>query len=617
MSNPSLLSRADRGLRRGFRRLLRHVVQPPLQVVYSSTYSRGHASVPADPRRGERVLTFLEMEGLMCKACLRKPRPAAFETLRRVHTDDYLESLRHGESATKVVGTPLDDPELEALLDIQRAMVGGTNLATAIAAETRGVVANLGGGLHHAWADRGQGFCVFNDIACAIEARRSRGFGGRVLVVDLDLHHGDGTEGIFAEDPSVHTFSIHNRPWSNTAARESTNLALGSNVDDGTFLEVLRRELPPVFERFQPELVIYLTGADPAGDDTLGDWQLSDDALLVRDRFVFDLARGERKLPLVILLAGGYGPEAWRYNARFLGWIANQQKALEPPTTHQITISRFRHLARLVDPAELSGDSSEEDWSLSEEDLFGALGPSSRRTRFLGYYTRHGLEFAFERYGLLDQLRSRGFAHPTLDWNLDDESGETLRLFGDAERQELLMELRARKNRRTLPKYELLQVEWLLLQNPRQEFGGRRPKLPGQEHPGLGMLRDVVAMMIIACERLHLDGLAFVPAHYHLAATAHVVLPFLKPEDQVFFRHLRSCLKDLSLGEGTRRLAAGDVHRADTGETVQWHPMSMVLPVSEKLTAFFEDEAYQQRLTDAESRQPELVLSPKSGQKTA
>lgn len=116
-----------------------------------------------------------------------------------------------------------------------------------------------------------------------------------------------------------------------------------------------------------------------------------------------------------------------------------------------------------------------------------------------------------ERSGILDRLRDLGFAHPTLDFQLDDPAGQTLRIFGGPDRREQLTELRVLRDRRSVAGCELLAVEWLLMQNPRASFGPGRPQLPGQELPGLGMLYDVFAMLGVACERLHLDGLSFVP----------------------------------------------------------------------------------------------------------
>src|SRR5689334_19388966 len=197
-------------------------------------------------------------------------------------------------------------------------MVGGTLAATRLALDGPGIAVNLGGGLHHAFANRGERFCVYNDVAAAIAELRSRGIGSRVLVVDLDLHDGDGTRSIFSGDPSVHVFSIHNHTTA-PVTESSTVIELGDGVGDDAYLEAVRTHLPPVFGTFKPELVYYLAGTDPAADDQIGDWKITAGALLERDRFVLSCVnQGDPKIPLVIVLAGGYGMNAWRYSARFL-----------------------------------------------------------------------------------------------------------------------------------------------------------------------------------------------------------------------------------------------------------------------------------------------------------
>ena len=150
--------------------------------------------------------------------------------------------------------------EIEKTLDLQRLMAGGTIQAVRLAMRTGGIAVHLGGGFHHALPDAGAGFCVFNDVAIAIRRLRARGFLAPILVVDLDLHDGNGTRRIFAEDPSVHTFSIHNDHWGETDALASTAIALGGGVEDATYLAALRDALPPVVESLRPGLVIYVAG---------------------------------------------------------------------------------------------------------------------------------------------------------------------------------------------------------------------------------------------------------------------------------------------------------------------------------------------------------------------
>jgi acetoin utilization deacetylase AcuC-like enzyme len=582
-------------LRRSARRLRHRLGLAPFEVVYHEKYNAAFPDVPNDPLRAERILAFLAAEGLVLRRSVHRPAPVWLKALERVHGASYLDSIHDPRTLTSIMGSEIGEDLVDRLIDLQRLQTGGTLTAVRRARE-HGVAVNLAGGLHHAHAEVGGGFCIINDVAVAIAAERRRGFGGRVLVVDLDLHDGDGTRRIFAADPEVYTFSIHARHWGPTEAESSRSVELGSAVTDGAYLEAVERHLPEVFAAFRPRLVIYLAGCDPAHDDYLGDWRISSEAMLERDLRVFALARSDgRRIPLVVLLAGGYGPEAWRYTARFLSAVGRGGRPLEPPSTAAVTFERYRHLARLFDPAELSGAGTGDEFGLTEDDLLLPGWGPTKETRFLGFYTRHGIELVLERSGFLDRLRDLGFAHPALDFQLDDPGGQTLRIFGDPSHRELLTELKVLRDRRTVPGCELLSVEWLLMQNPRTRFGPGRPRLPGQEHPGLGMLYDVVAMLTAACERLHLDGLVFVPSEFHVAAYAKNHLAFFDPATRASFEALLELFGDTPLPEATVAVAAGRVVDADTGETFRWRPEPMILPLTDKLKRKMEEAAGEAR----------------------
>ena len=623
-----LISLGKHFRRLGWRLAQRLGASPVAELVYSGKYVLESPRIGpenrVDPRRAENVLTFLAGEGLVRRGLLHWPRPASFDQLCRVHTVDYLESLREPGSLTRVLGVRIPADDEDRFLDLQRAMVGGTLLATRTALETGGMAVNLGGGLHHAHAGRGGGFCVFNDVAVAVATFREHGFAGRVAVVDLDLHDGDGTRAIFARDPSVHTFSIHNRPWDEVDAVEDTAVALGDDVRDDAYLAALEERLPPVLDRFRPALVFYLAGCDPAADDALGNWRISAAGMLARDRFVVGRLRRLGDPPTVVTLAGGYGRNAWRYTARFLGWLLAAGREPEVPSSDEITLRRYRVLSQLLSPAELTGDGREDDFGLSEDELLGALAGAPREHRFLGYYSRHGMELALERLGLLQRLRDRGFDHPTLELDLDNPAGQTMRLVNEIDpagpsgpsgpstrgrsagrrpsRAELLAELRARRDRRSVPGFEMLRVEWLLLQNPRARFrAGQRP-LPGQEHPGLGLLRDVAAMIVLMSDRLGLDGVLFVPAHYHMAARAEEFLRYLEPEDAARYDAFRETLAGIPMPEATRAVDEGRVLDAATGEPVRWQPVPMLMAVSDRLKERLECDEYREKREAARER---------------
>ena len=598
-----------RTLRRGRRRLGEILGRSTVDFVHSRRYQLELPGVLHDPRRGEQILAFLDSAGLLGRRSLHAPSPATFRQLRRVHTDDYLDSLNLPGALTRIVGLTLSEELADRVLATQRFMAGGTIRAAALALRSRGLAVNLGGGLHHAFADQGERFCIYNDAAAAIAELRALGFDSRILVVDLDVHDGDGTRAIFARDSTVHTFSIHNRSSGDLDAVEATTVELGFGVDDATYLDAVRSRLPPVFAAFQPALVFYLAGADPAADDQIGDWKISAGGLLERDLFVLSCVRGgDRRLPLVITLAGGYGLNAWRYSARFFSCLLNGGQAIEPPSTEEALLTRYRRLARELEPHELTGEPRRtDDWGLTADDL-GAVGGLHGPRRFLGYYSPQGLELALERAGLLDRLRGLGFEPLTLEMDLDNPTGDTVRLYGDAARRELLIEARARIDRGTLPGLALLRIEWLLLQNPRAEFTADRPRLPGQSHPGLGISQDVVALLILACDRLQLDGLVFVPAHYHSASQGRKWLRFLAPRDEGVFRALREALHGLPLPEATRAVDEKRVVDARTGEPFVWRPMPMVMPVTDRLRSLVEGEEYERQVA-AEAERHDLRLT--------
>jgi acetoin utilization deacetylase AcuC-like enzyme len=575
-----------------------------VDFVYSRRYQLELPGATYDTSRGERVLTFLDSTGLLDPGSVHRPEPATFRTLRRVHSDEYLDSLNQPGALTAVVGYPIAEESADSILETQRAMVGGTLLALRLALASKAIAANLGGGLHHAFPDKGARFCVFNDVAVAVAELRAAGYPGRILIVDLDLHDGDGTRAAFAADPTVHTFSIHNQTDGSPDAVEATIVELQGSVQDAAYLEAVRSHLPGVLQRFQPNLVFYLAGCDPAADDQIGNWKITAEGMLERDRFVVSCVR---RLPLVIVLAGGYGLNAWRYSARFLSSLLNGGWPVEPPTTEEITLTRYRQLAREMAPHELTGDGGDgkagdgDDWGLTAEDLLPGMAAMHRPRRLLGYYSLQGMELALERAGLLDRLRSLGFSSPALEFDLDNPSGDTVRLYGDAARTELLIEGRVRIDRATVPDAALLRIEWLLMQNPRARFTAQRPRLPGQKHPGLGLLPDVMALLIVACERLQLDGLLFVPAHYNTASQGRKYLRLLEPADEAFLRALEKALHGTPLSEATHSVDQRRVVDGRTGRTVAWRNMPMVYPVTDRLRNRVTGEEYERQVAEAEA----------------
>ncbi|MBL8923012.1 MAG: histone deacetylase [Myxococcaceae bacterium] len=230
--------------------------------------------------------------------------PVSERDLLRVHTASYVRACFDGtldEAAQRRIGFPWSP----ALLTRSLASAGGTLAASRWAME-RGVAGNLAGGTHHAHADFGSGYCVFNDLAVAAATLLDEGRVERVLVVDLDVHQGDGTAAIFQREPRVFTFSMHgakNFPFRKQTSTRDVELPDG--CDDARYLALLDEHLPEVFEASAPSLVLYQAGVDALKEDTLGRLHLTHAGLRERDRRVFDLC-WSRAVPVVVTLGGGY-----------------------------------------------------------------------------------------------------------------------------------------------------------------------------------------------------------------------------------------------------------------------------------------------------------------------
>jgi acetoin utilization deacetylase AcuC-like enzyme len=232
------------------------------------------------------------------------PAAARDDEITRAHCPGYLERVATGTLSVReqrAIGFPWTPQMVE-----RSRRTSGATIAAARAALQDGTAANLAGGTHHAFRDRGEGFCVFNDSAIAARALQAEGLVERVLVIDCDVHQGNGTAAIFRDDPSVFTFSIHganNFPFAKEAGDLDIELADGTG--DREYLEALERGLDEALSHAAADLAIYLAGADPYHDDRLGRLALTKQGLLNRDRMVFE-ACVQAGLPVAVTMAGGY-----------------------------------------------------------------------------------------------------------------------------------------------------------------------------------------------------------------------------------------------------------------------------------------------------------------------
>jgi acetoin utilization deacetylase AcuC-like enzyme len=254
-------------------------------------------------RKFELVRDRLLAEGTLAPAEIVEPREAAVADVLLVHTEDYVTRLRAGALTQREVRR-LGLPWSKALVRRSFLAVAGT-IGAARFALADGVGANLAGGTHHAFPDHGEGFCVLNDVAVAVRVLRRDGLIRRAAIVDLDVHQGNGTAFIFADDREVFTFSMHGaKNYPLFKLRSSLDVELRDRTADAEYLDALARNLPRVFDH-RPDIVFYLAGADPFEGDKLGRLALTFAGLRARDEVVLRECEA-RGVPVATVMSGGY-----------------------------------------------------------------------------------------------------------------------------------------------------------------------------------------------------------------------------------------------------------------------------------------------------------------------
>lgn len=243
-------------------------------------------------------------EGTAAEESFVTPASATDEDVGLVHTADYVAKMQSGQFSVPELLT-LEIPFSVELREGMWLCAGGS-IETGRLALQFGVAMHLGGGFHHAFPDHGEGFCLINDVAIAIRALQEDKTIERVLVIDCDVHHGNGTAAIFANDPSVFTLSMHQeRNYPAWKPPSDLDLGLEDGVDDDHYVRLIERHLPEIVERHRPDLAYYLAGADPYREDQLGGLGLTIDGLRRRDETVFRILT-ETQVPVAVAPAGGY-----------------------------------------------------------------------------------------------------------------------------------------------------------------------------------------------------------------------------------------------------------------------------------------------------------------------
>ena len=291
-----------------------------IAVVYRSEYEISLGGIekahPFDVHKYGKIHKRLLKKRLLRRADTYESEQITPTDVLRIHTKAYIASLRSSETAAKFLEMPmiaaLPSSVLEnGILKPFRYATGGTLLAARLALKT-GAAVNIGGGFHHAKPHTGEGFCLFADIPIAIRALQGDKSITRALIVDVDVHQGNGTAVCLAGDKTTFTFSMHQRDiYPIPKEKSDLDVELESGTDDATFLKILGENLPKVFAAARPDIVFLVAGCDTLAGDPLASLKMTVEGLVKRDALVIDAAV-KRGVPIVMTLAGGYGKNAAR-----------------------------------------------------------------------------------------------------------------------------------------------------------------------------------------------------------------------------------------------------------------------------------------------------------------
>lgn len=482
-------------------------------------------------RRAQLVADWMLDVGLVGQ--LHAPERPGLEVLTTVHSAEWIDALTRPEALSAVFGMPVP---VDPVLDTIRYAVGGTLAAAAEARRTHRPTLNLLGGFHHAHPSRGHGFSALNDIAIAARAE-----GVSVGVLDLDAHPPDGTAACL---PEAWIGSISGVTWDALDRVDDTVLP---GADDATYLRALDALLGRLPTR---DLWFVVAGGDVLAGDALGRLSLTLAGVKERDARVYAALHDKAS---VWLPGGGYSEDAWRVLAGTAAVLAGQP-GLELRPDQDPLRARF---------ARIYGDTSDTELSAADVDASLRL-----RDGLLGWYSASAIELALERYGLLRELRRLGYDQ--LQVRVDsNEAGDRMRVLSG---KDLLVEgVVARSQVGGRP---VLWVHWLTLRHPRGTFTPHRPRLPGQDAPGLGLAREATELLALVAKRVGCEGVAMRPSELHVAWIMYGNMQFADRDVAARFLAIRRDLGQVPLADLTRACASGRLLR--NGEPFTWEPATMV-----------------------------------------
>jgi acetoin utilization deacetylase AcuC-like enzyme len=533
-----------------------------------------------EPRRADFAAFWLRESRAVVPGSVHTPRRIAYADLARVHTPELLDFLARPETLAYVFGVDASEVLVDEVMHTVRLACGATLEAARDTLRRRRPALNLLGGFHHAGPSSAGGNCPVNDIAVAVAALRAEGFDGRVVVLDLDAHPPDGVAACLAKDPASWIGSLSGSDWGRLPGVDEVVLPAGTG--DGAYLDALAELLARMP---RPQLAFVIAGGDVLAGDRMGQLGLSLEGARLRDLLAATDLEGT---PSVWLPGGGYHRDAWRVLAGTGMVLATG--SLEPiPGDYDPLMEQFAGISESL-TLEMLGGSGE----LTAEDLEDSLGLRPRRQRLLlGFYTAAGMEHALHRFGIFDQLQRLGYAHFRVAFDEQAGMGERVRVFGESEGNEHLL-VEAILEKRRVAENDALYVHWLSLRNPRAQFSERRPPLPGQEVPGLGLAREAGEMLALVALRLGLAGVAFRPAHYHNAFAARHHFAFVDPGRQGRFEALVRDLAGTPLVEATQVLDEG--RALMNGKAYAWEAEEMAFWLGEHRAERGEVEAERERV---------------------
>ena len=276
----------------------------PFPLIYHDDYDLNFGDHVFPSTKYKLIRERMIGEGFATAGDFLQPQQSTDEELMLVHDRGWVTRLKHGTLSYHEI-LQLEIPYSRPMVNAFWLAAGGTALAAQCALKSR-VGFNIGGGFHHAFPGHGEGFCAIHDVAVAIRKLQSEKLIERALVVDVDVHQGNGTAAIFAHDPSVYTLSIHQfNNYPSVKPPSTVDIHLEDNTDDEGYMESLRGPVETALDQFRPELLMYVAGADPYEQDKLGGLSLTLDGLFERDLMVMSAAFS-RNVPVCVTLAGGY-----------------------------------------------------------------------------------------------------------------------------------------------------------------------------------------------------------------------------------------------------------------------------------------------------------------------